>query len=225
MTNTTFPDLDRLPAIYEDEGLEMGESLPHYSTGGILFYCLQAHCRRLVSPFTVLPDMNLHYHGESPGAYVSPDIMIVPVGDLPKSLTSYELGETGPVPVLVIEVLSPRTAQQGDLTFKPGIYAELGVSEYILIDATKRYLPCGLLIKKRGSDGTWLDEEDSGLGIESALGFRIVFDVDGEVRIINTMNNRRYPRPDEADAQFDEIERLKARIAKLESKNTSTNGH
>src|SRR5437762_1329730 len=112
-----------LPVMYEDEGLEMGESLPHFSTEAILYFGLKAHVERAGLSLFVLPDMNLYYVEDDP-AYVSPDVMIVPTADLPDDLTSYRIGRTGPAPILVIEVLSQRTAQQGDLSLKPDLYAE-----------------------------------------------------------------------------------------------------
>src|SRR5947207_1015265 len=121
MTKTTdLPVLAiDLPVMYEDEGQEnMGDSWPHTITEAILRFGLMAHFGRRAEPATVLSNMNLYYHSVDLGAYVSPDIMIVPIANLTRSLRSYRIGKTGPGPFLTVEVLSERTFQQGDLTLK-----------------------------------------------------------------------------------------------------------
>ena len=52
-----------------------------------------------------------------------------------------------PAPVLVVEVLSERTAEERDLGSKIGLYAQLGVAEYILLDQWGDWLPQRLLLK------------------------------------------------------------------------------
>jgi hypothetical protein len=130
---------------------------------------------------------------------VSPDVLVVnPSGPLPDGLRSYRVGATGPAPVLAVEVLSRRSFQQQDLTNKPVIYAELGVAEYLLVDVTGEFLPEQLLIKRLQDDATWVDEQDADGGVTSALGFRVVLDPDGQVRVLDAAAGRAYPRPVEA---------------------------
>lgn len=212
-----------LPVLYEDESVEMGESLIHFRTEGILYYCFEDFFRRQGGEATVLPNMNLYYSEDDPGAYVSPDVMVVPV-KVPANITSYRVSDARPVPFLVVEVLSSRTAQQGDLLLKPQLYAALGVQEYLLVDATAQFLKEKLLLKTR-TNGGWVDRFDTGQGVESQYGFRIQFEPDGMIRLSNATSGRRHPRPGEVFEAFEEIERLKAEVAKLKSQSSSTNGH
>src|SRR5205823_13686687 len=116
---------------------------------------------------------------------------------------SYRIGPHTPAPLLASEVLSPRTWQQGDLTRKPMIYSELGVHEYMLADVTGGMLAQRLLLLRRQRDGRWVDEQDEDGGITSRLGFRVMLDADGQLRVIDGRTGKRYARPDEAQAAVD----------------------
>jgi Uma2 family endonuclease len=190
---------DDLPILYEDEGQEdMGESRPHTDSDHILSVALAEHFRR--SPRSqVLSNLNVYYHPVDRRAYVSPDVMVVETTQpLPDRLSSYRLGKDRPPPILVIEILSRRSAQQQDLTTKPGIYAWMGVAEYILVDGTGDFLQDRLLLKRRVDDNTWEDEQDRDGGVTSRLGFRILIEDDELPRVIDVATGRRYPRPLEA---------------------------
>jgi hypothetical protein len=161
--------------------------------------------------------MNLYYHPTDRWAYASPDVMVVtPPAPLPRELTSYRIGETGPAPILTVEVLSRRAFQQGDLTLKPVIYADIGVKEYLLVDVTGQFLPERLLLKTRRRDGTWADARDQGDGLASRLGFRVVVEADGDVRVSDAATGHRYARPDETTAAADR--RANARAHRAEAK-------
>lgn len=190
-----------LPVMYEDEGQEeMGDSLPHTTTEAILRFGLMAHLAGRPG-LGVLANMNLYYHRVDRWAYVSPDVMVVaPPAPLPRTLTSYRIGEQGPAPELTAEVLSRRSAQQGDLTLKPEIYARLGIREYVLVDVTGQFLSERLLLRTLDGDGSWIDHRDQGRGILSRLGFRLVIDADGDLRVIDETTGHRYSRPDETNA-------------------------
>jgi Uma2 family endonuclease len=208
-----------LPVLFEDEGQEeMGESLPHSRTEDILWNGIAAH----LAPqprYRVLPNLNLHYHPIERTAYVSPDTMVVaPRRPLPDEVASYRVREDGPPPVLVAEVLSRRTFQQQDLTNKPVIYADLGVAEYILVDVTGRYLPQRLLLKRLRRDGTWKDEQDPDGGVTSRLGFRVIIDADGQVRVLDAKTGRPYARPDEAEAEAEARRRAERKQKRAEQK-------
>src|SRR5882724_9966079 len=55
-----------------------------------------------------------------------------------------------------------------------------------------------LAILRRQADGRWLDEQDDDGGISSRLGFRLIVDDDGHLRVMNAKSGEPYPRPDEA---------------------------
>jgi Uma2 family endonuclease len=191
-----------LPLLYEDEGQEeMGETRPHDLVEGILQCALTPHFAARPG-HEVLADMSLYYHPDDRRAYVSPDLMVVTPAPLPMGLRHYRVGETGPAPVLAAEVLSRRTFQQHDLTLKPGLYADLGVREYWLLDATGEFLPERLLLRTlEPGDRAWTDEYDQGGGLTSRFGFRVAFQPDGLPRVFDAATGWAYPRPEEADAE------------------------
>jgi Uma2 family endonuclease len=202
----------------------MGESSLHTQTTDILLYGLGFHLagrRRL----RVFSNLNLHYSDKDPNAYVSPDIMVVESArPLTEEMTSYRIGEDGPAPRLVTEVLSFRTYQQGDLTSKPVLYADLGIEEYLLVDVSGAMLPRRLLLLRRQADGTWIEEQDPDGGVTSRLGFRLLIEDDGQLRVLDARTGKRYARPGEAQAAADRSEaeakgRRKAeRAARAEAK-------
>lgn len=194
------PLANGMPVLFEDEGIEMGESDLHTRTSDILFYGLKFHFAERPA-YRIFSDLNVYFDSEKPHTYVSPDVMVV---ELPQPLSddiaSYQTPGDGPAPVLVGEVLSFRTYQQGDLTYKPLLYAQLGVAEYLLVDVTGEFLPARLLLKRRKADGTWTDRQDKDGRITSALGFRLILDPDGQLRVCDLRTGKRYARPNEAQA-------------------------
>jgi Uma2 family endonuclease len=193
--------IDNMPVMFEDEGQEeMGDSAPHSTNTEILDCGIRAHLEEQ-PVYQVYTNLNVHYHPIRLAAYFSPDVMIVaPFERLPDEISSYRIGEDGPAPVLAGEVLSRRTAQQGDLTMKPEVYSECKVAEYLLVDPSGKFLPQRLLIRRLQPDGSWLDSQDTDGGVTSALGFRIVIEDDGRVRVINAATGHRYARPHEAES-------------------------
>jgi Uma2 family endonuclease len=182
----------------------MGESTIHTLTIDILRYGLIFHFAALTS-FRVFGNLNLYFSQNHPNLFLTPDIMVVKSSrPLPRQLASYRIGEQGPRPLLIGEVLSPRTFQEGDLTGKPLTYAEIGVAEYLLADMTGELLKERLLILTRQRDGSWRDEQDPDGGITSRLGFRVAIEGDGQLRVINAKTGERYARPEEAQAARNE---------------------
>jgi Uma2 family endonuclease len=194
-----------LPLLFGDEDFEMGESSLHTTTCDIVLYGLEFHFASRPG-YRVFGNLNLHYSEDDPNAYASPDFMVVkPRRPLPEELSSYRIGQEGPAPVLVGEVLSFRTYQQGDLTNKPILYSDLGIGEYILVDVTGALLPERLLLLRRKPDGSWADEQDADGGVTSRLGCRLVLEADGQVRVIDAATGKRYARPREAQEATDRL--------------------
>jgi Uma2 family endonuclease len=204
-----------LPQLFGNEDLEMGESTIHTITVDILRYGLGFHFAPQTR-YRVFGNLNLYY-SDDPTEYVSPDVMIVrPPRALPEQLTSYRIGEQGPAPVLVAEVLSFRTWQEGDLDRKPVRYSALGVEEYILADVTGEMLEQRLLLLRRQRDGSWRDDKDPDGGITSRLGFRVILEEDGQLRLVDTKTGKRYARPAEAQAEADRAREALDRVRDLE---------
>jgi Uma2 family endonuclease len=197
-----FPIItDGMPLIYEDddEG-DMGEASIHTDSVDIALYGVGAHLAAH-EQFRVFSNLNLYYSETDRKAYASPDLMVAEPFEMKRDFTSYRIGSDGPTPILVGEVLSERTAEQGDLREKLRIYAKLGIREYILIDLTGEFLPERLLLKRLRRDRTWKNEQDLDGGVTSKLGFRLIIDTDGRLRVVNAATGEPYPRPDEAEAQ------------------------
>jgi Uma2 family endonuclease len=209
---------DDMPLLYEDEEEgDMGEANIHVLTEEIARNGLKAHQGRQ-RRFRVFSNMNLYYHPTDPTAYVSPDTMLVePFRELGEDVSSYRIGVDGPAPKLTLEVLSERTAQQRDLDKKVVLYAQLRVQEYILVDVTGIYLPQRLLLKRLQPDGTWKDEQDPDGGITSQLGFRLIIDNDGQLRMRDAATGEPYARPDEAQAEANARRQAEERIRELEA--------
>lgn len=203
-----------LPLLFGDEDLEMGESSLHTQVCDILLYGVEFHLTGAPA-YRVFGNLNLYYSDDDPTAYVSPDLMAVkPAQPLPVDLTSYRIGHHGPAPSSVGEVLSFRTYHQGDLTTKPVLYAELGISEYLVVDVTGQMLAQRLLVLRRQPNGRWLDDQDADGGITSHLGFRLIIETDGMVRVLDAKTGKRYARPREAQAAVDRLAQLEAELAR-----------
>jgi Uma2 family endonuclease len=217
-----------LPLLFEDdeaEAVDMGENNLHVTIEVILYVALKAHFAGR-EDWRVFANMNLYYP-PPPGApavpqpYVSPDVMVVrPARSLPEDVASYHIPSDGPAPLATVEVLSERTAQQGDLGAKLTVYSLLGVPEYIVVDPRRRYQPLPLLLKRLQPDRSWVDEHDADGGVTSQLGFRVIIDSDGRPRVLNAATGYRYIRPDEADQRVreeaDARAAAEARVRELE---------
>lgn len=201
-----------LPLLWEDEDYEMGESYIHVLTDEILHVCLEEFFSN-DSTVRVFSNMNLYYTTpndpeDKASPYVSPDLMVVrPHTRLPLEVASYRNDVDGPSPLLVAEILSQRSYQQRDLREKMDVYSILGISEYILIDVTGRFLRQKLRLLRLQPDGSWQEFQDSDGGITSRHGFRLVVETDGFLRVIDAATGRKLLRPREGESQKRELER------------------
>jgi Uma2 family endonuclease len=212
-----------MPLLFGNEDLEMGESTVPTITAGILLYGLGFHFAQLTG-YHVFANLNLYY-SDDPAEYLSPDVMVVkPPRTLPVQLSSYRIGQQGPGPVLVGEVLSFRTWQEGDMSRKPQVYSTLGVKEYIVADVTGEMLEERLLLLRPQPDDTWRDEQDPDGGITSQFGFRILIETDGQLRLIDGKTGERYPRPEEALAEARGRRQAEEQIRALKEENARLRG-
>ena len=191
------------PEICDEEGV-VGDSTLHTRTCEILGFGLEFHFNGRAT-VRVFRDLNCYYSEDKPKLFVAPDAMVVETPQpLPTHLSSYRIGQDGPAPLLTAEVLSPRTFRKEDLEGKPALYKALGVQEYILIDVSGDLMPERLLLM-RLKDGAWTKEQDADGGVTSQLGFRLVIDADGQLRVVDVQTGKPYLRPSEAMAAAERL--------------------
>jgi Uma2 family endonuclease len=83
-------------------------------------------------------NMLMYYEEGNPTAAVAPDVFFVRgIGKYPRD--TYKVWVEGKAPDLVVEILS-KSSVYNDKAMKRGLYAELGVQEYILFDPKFQYL-------------------------------------------------------------------------------------
>jgi hypothetical protein len=124
---------------------------------------------------------------------IAPDIMLYPDLVLPYDPGAIAVTMYGP-PALVIEVASPATAIDNDISLlasdaKPQLYARIGVDEYLVFDPTGALLGAPIWARRRGPTGfeRWEPEADgrwhSALGISFAPHGMLlrVYDHDGNL--------------------------------------------
>jgi Uma2 family endonuclease len=217
--NALPPIFKDIPIIYEDEEHEeilMGENWHHYEAGNILYNCLRAHLAKYQSKLFAACNLNCYYldkprakkSGRKP--YFSADVMIIEPKNPTSDWQTYTIGEDGPPPIFVCEILSQLSGKIRDPIEKPEIYAKLGVAEYLLVDELGRFLPQPLLLKTLRENRTWDESIDNDGGITSQLGFRVVHD--GAVRVIDATSGKSYVRPGEAEEEIEQVEREKQLI-------------
>jgi Uma2 family endonuclease len=211
-------EFENLPLLHEDDPeWDMGEANLHSLAEDILRYGINASLADQPQ-FKVFANLNLHYQPRFPSVYISPDVMVVtPQNPTVEDVSGYYIDRDGPAPVQVTEVLSAKTAEGRDLGEKLWIYAMIGVEEYILVDNTGEFLPQRLLLKRLQTGRTWKDEQDPDGGVTSRLGFRVIWDTDGRLRVIAARTGKRFARPEEAQAEADARQRAEARVKKLEA--------
>lgn len=211
-------EFENLPLLREDDPeWEMGETNWHAVLMHIIRYGVAAHLSGLPQ-YRVFSNMNLHYQPRFPCLFVSPDVMVVtPSVPEPDDLRSYRIGRDGPMPELTAEVLSEETAEEGDLDTKVFIYAMSGVAEYILVDECGRFVPQRLRLKRLQPDRSWADEHDADGGVTSQLGFRLIWDADRRLRVVDARTGERYARPDEAHAEALARRKAEQRVQDLEA--------
>jgi Uma2 family endonuclease len=215
---------EELPILYQEEEDDgMGEANLHLVWTHILYYGLKVHLANRPE-LQVYSNLNVYYrhkplHPKTRSRpNVAADSMVVqPFAPLPVEVKSYTIGEDGPAPLLVAEVLSPETARRRDLKKKVDIYGGLAVAEYLLADPTRRYLPERLLLKRLLPDNSWQDVCDPDGGLTSQLGFRVVLDGDQHLRVLNLATGKRYFLPDEAQELAEQQRESQDKIRLLEA--------
>ena len=173
-----------------------------------------------LSPDVYISGNIMMYHEEGNiHASVSPDIL-VSFGIGKKRRRTYKVWEEGKPPDFVME-FSSRGTYRDDLDNKVELYAKIGISEYFLYDAERRYLPSDLM-GYRLVDGSYVaipQQPDGGFFSETlnltlhvldeGLG---VFDPSTEQWLLSAKE-----RAEKAEAEVErlqeELKRLRARLS------------
>lgn len=126
----------------ESDGKPMAETELHRDA---LIGALQT----LIEHFKEVPDvcvsgnMMMYYVEGDPRKSISPDVFVT-FGVGRKQRRIYRIWKEGKPPDFVLEFSSENT-YRNDLRGKKALYAEIGVREYFLYDAERRYLPSPLI--------------------------------------------------------------------------------
>jgi Uma2 family endonuclease len=145
---------------------------------------------------------------EQPGPPVAPDIAVLKGEALDPELTSWHVGQTGPAPQVVFEILSRETWKK-DLEEKPLAYAGLGVHEYFaydpnpspLVSATRQRLFGWRRDPLLSAMTALVPNEDGSLWSEQLASFLLA---DGQ--LLRLFDRHRQLRLTEAEAQAQQVE-------------------
>ena len=121
----------------ERETQILGGNQVHYAVGENLAKGLRDHAARLGVLWLVRTETDLHYpRADGTTGVFYPDVFVTPSVELHDTI-AYNVHSVGKPPMLVVEVLSNKTARK-DLGPKRVAYAELGVAEYVTFDPRPR---------------------------------------------------------------------------------------
>ncbi|HEY8175354.1 MAG TPA: Uma2 family endonuclease [Gemmatimonadaceae bacterium] len=113
----------------------------------------------LLTPYVQKHELGLVYHPRAVVRYdkseVEPDLMVRQPH--PRRRDNDKDWNTAPIPILVVEVLSPYTRRR-DFNQKKGLYLDAGVAEYWIVDAESRTITIakpGQSLRIEGEQMTW----------------------------------------------------------------------
>jgi Uma2 family endonuclease len=187
--------LDWLPDLFDSE--EQDEPLAgqdHVDTIDSLSYPLRG---RLSGPECfVAAELRVHRDPANLRDYKEPDVLValrVPDRVRPR----YDLWQEGKAPDLAIEVLSPSSVENKDLTEKRDWYRREGVLEYVVLDPSGDFAPEPRLqswLLGRRADGSadvyQLAENGTLWSALIPFGWRVV---DNRVRVVDRVNGELFP--------------------------------
>ncbi len=129
-TVTTFLPNERETQI-------LGGTQTHVAVGENLAKGFRTHARQLGVLWLVRTETDLHYpRADGSTGVFYPDVFVTAEAALHDSI-AYNVRSVGKPPMLVVEVLSNKTAKK-DIGPKRAAYAELGVTEYVTFDPRPR---------------------------------------------------------------------------------------
>jgi len=121
----------------ERETQILGGTQTHYAVGENLAKGFRTHAAQLGVLWLVRSETDLHYpRADGSTGVFYPDVFVTAEVALQDSI-AYNVRSVGKPPMLVVEVLSNKTAKK-DIGPKRAAYAELGVAEYVTFDPRPR---------------------------------------------------------------------------------------
>ena len=134
--NISYAPTDPTDLYPDTDGEPMAASDYHLEILIWLILSLRAHFADMLDTY-VFGDILTYYTEGNPRDVVAPDVL-VSFGIGQKKRHTYKVWEEGKVPDFVME-FSSKTTYQKDLTDKKGLYARLGIPNYVLYDAEALY--------------------------------------------------------------------------------------
>ncbi len=149
-----YAPTDTADIIYpESDGKPMAEADLHIEEIIRMRHILKAHFAERPDVY-VSGNIMMYYEEDVIQSSVSPDILVT-FGIGKKRRRTYKTWEEGKPPDFVME-FSSRGTYRDHLNDKVELYAKIGISEYFLYDAERRYLP-SYLMGYRLVDGSYVE--------------------------------------------------------------------
>ena len=126
----------------ESDGKPMAETELHRDALIEALQTLSEHYKD-TADVCVSGNMMMYYVEGNPKKSISPDVFVA-FGVGKKQRRTYRIWEEGKPPNFVLEFSSENTYRK-DLQDKKDLYAKIGIVEYFLYDAERRYLPSSLM--------------------------------------------------------------------------------
>ena len=142
-TQIRYAPTDETDIYYpESDGKPMAETERHRDALIDALQTLTEHFKN-IPHICVSGNMMMYYEEGNPRKSMSPDVFVT-FGVVRKQRRIYRIWEEGSPPDFVLEFSSGNTYRK-DLREKKTLYAEIGIREYFLYDAERRYLPSPLM--------------------------------------------------------------------------------
>lgn len=171
-------------------------------------------------------NMNLYYEEGNPRRWYAPDLLVA-FGVPSVERSSYLIWREGVCPQVIIEIASEKT-WRNEIDEKLRTYEEAGAEEYYVLDPESAYLPAPLMaFRREGENLVEIDVINERI-FSPRLGLEIVRE-SNTFRLFNSQTNEFLLTLEELEvekreyksrAEFaeNELERLKAEIAKLKTR-------
>jgi Uma2 family endonuclease len=197
-TQIRYAPTDETDIYYpESDGKPMAETERHRDALIDALQTLMEHFKD-VPDICVSGNMMMYYVEGHPRKSISPDVFVT-FGVVRKERRIYRIWEEGSPPDFVLEFSSGNT-YRNDLREKKTLYAEIGIREYFLYDAERRYLPSPLIgFRLVGRDYVAIPTASDGSVPSTTLGLTLRLR-DTELGFYNPISERWLETPAKAAA-------------------------